>query len=209
MLNSKDNTNKILIGITGASASGKSLFANKLQKLVGEHNCLLVSQDNFYKTPPKGTDMGNYNFDEPSAIDYDSFVDYLNSLIKNNIGKEPIYSFESHSRIGERLVTFEGKFIIIEGIFSLNDKRLIDLMDLRIFIDTGLDICLTRRIERDIEERGRDLKSIINQYHKFVRPGYFNYIAPKKNTCDIVVPNEEIGQYQRALHIVGKYMYNI
>jgi len=204
----KDCNKKFVIGITGASASGKSIFANKLQKILGQ-KCLLISQDNFYKNPPKNIDIKEYNFDDPKAINYDSIQKYIKDILVKGNAYEPIYSFEEHKTIGTRQVNFNGKFIIEEGIFSMNDKKLTDLMDLRIFIDTGLDICLARRIQRDTKERGRNLDSILTQYNKFVRPGYFNFIASRKNICDIVVPNEAKEQYQRALNIVGNYLNKI
>ena len=208
ILSKTNNPKKIVIGITGASASGKTIFASKLQKILGE-KCLLVSQDNFYKNPPKNLNVREYNFDEPDAIDYISFEKYLKDILLKGEALEPIYSFEKHKIIGTNKTKFDGKFIIIEGIFSMNDNKLTNLMDLKIFIDTGLDICLARRIQRDTKERGRSLDYIINQYHKFVRPGYFNFIASRKNICDIVVPNEAKEQYQRALNIVGNYLNKI
>lgn len=197
----------LIIGITGASASGKSVFATKLAEQIGAENCILISQDMFYKTPPDGTDISKYNFDEPAAIDYELFNKCITELKETKKTNLPNYSFEEHRRLETTTpVNFEGCYIIIEGIFSLNNKELFDKMDTRIFIDTRLDMCLARRIERDVSERGRDVKGIINQYTTFVRPGYFNFIEPKKYECDIVVPNEKLDQYFRALNMVSDYL---
>jgi len=202
--------NKVIIGITGASASGKTLFARKLQSLLGIDNCILISQDDFYKTVDiTNNQIEDYNFDEPNAIDYDSFYKFIIEIQKDNKGLKPTYSFEYHSKIMDSIIEFNGKFILVEGIFCMNNDKLNKLMDLKIFIDTGLDICLSRRIKRDINERGRNIDSVIKQYHKFVRPGYFKYIEPLKRRCDIIVPNEEIEQYQRALQIVASHFLSV
>jgi uridine kinase len=207
-------TKKIqVIGITGASASGKSTFAENLAEILGKDKCVLISQDNFYKpakTIRENGDPSQINWDEPNSIDYDAFNRVLNDLKTTKKGQIPNYSFAKSDVDGYTSVTLKPSacYIIVEGIFAMNNQELYDAMDLRVFIDTSLDLCLARRIARDVAHRGATVESTIAQYTRDVRPGYFNFIEPKKVLCDMIVPNDMPAQYKRALHVVSNHLAN-
>ena len=202
-----------VIGITGASASGKSTFAEKLEQILGKDKCVLISQDNFYKPAkaqrPDG-DASKINWDVPNAIDYEAFNKVVNDLKRTGKAKQPNYSFAISDVYGYTNIELKPTacYIIVEGIFAMNNEELFNSMDLRVFIDTSADLCLARRIKRDVEHRGASVDSTISQYIRDVRPGYFKYIAPKKELCDMIVPNDLPDQYQRSLTVVANYLKN-
>ena len=194
----------LFIGICGPSSSGKTTIAKNISKLVGEENCLIVSQDNFYKGLKYNDDPANYNFDSPDAIDFDLMRETLKKCKNEPIIKMPIYNFTTHAV--DKYVDIENTFkiIIFEGIFGLYDEIIREMMDIKIFIRTDLDICLLRRIKRDTTERGRSIESIMNQYIKFVKPSFHQYIVPQKEKADIIIPNG--GENILAISIIEEFI---
>jgi len=182
---------RIVIGITGGSASGKTLIAHKIAKFLEEKNkeVTLVSQDHFYKSVPHGTDISTYNFDDPNALDLDELHQAVSILKYGRNVLIPTYNFKIHQRDGQQEIK-TARIIIVEGIFVFNNSRLRDLFDLKIFVDASSEVRLLRRIERDIAERGRDISSIKKQYLAFVKPAYRTYIKSTKQYADITIPNE-------------------
>jgi uridine kinase len=166
--------NTVLIGITGASGSGKTYFSKELKLDI-------ISMDDYYK----GIDMmDDNNFDNPNAIDFNKFKKDLKLLKLGKVIKKPIYDFKIHKRVGHNDFS-PSKYLIVEGLFVL-DKRIIDLFDILIFIEVSKETCLNRRIKRDIDERGRTKKEIIKQFNLYVWPSYLKYIEPKKKLAKIV-----------------------
>ena len=169
-----------LIGISGGSGGGKTSVANVLHRCLGQENCLLFSMDTYYKdlTPEQEQNLSNYNFDTPDALDLDLLSEHLSALMQWKSIEMPTYDFNTNKRQEETKHLNPNKFIIFEGILAFHDKRMRDLMDLKLFIDLDDDIRLSRRIYRDIISRGRQMKDVIERYHKFVKPAYNTYIKP-------------------------------
>lgn len=183
-----------IVGISGASASGKSLIAStlyrELREQVGDHNIGVIPEDCYYKdqTDIPMEERLKVNYDHPNSMDHSLLYEHLKSLKSGQAVEIPQYDYVAHTR-KQKTITFKPKkVIIIEGILLLTDKRLRGEMDFSIFVDTPLDICLMRRIKRDVNERGRTLDSVIDQYNKTVRPMFLQFIEPSKQYADIIVP---------------------
>ena len=189
-LNTKNRERPYLIGISGGSGGGKTSVSNILYKCLGIENCLLFSMDTYYKnlTPEQEENLNNYNFDTPDALDLDLLSEHLSHLMKWESIDMPTYDFNTNKRQKETIHLKPNKFIIFEGILAFHDKRMRDLMDLKLFIDLDDDIKLSRRIYRDIISRGRKMETIIERYHKFVKPAYNTFIKPTKQYADIIIP---------------------
>jgi uridine kinase len=195
-----------LIGITGGSGGGKTSVANVLYRCLGIENCLLFSMDTYYKnlTPEQEKNLNNYNFDTPDALDLDLLSEHLTSLMNWKSIEMPTYDFATNKRQKETVHLKPNKFIIFEGILAFHDKRMRDLMDLKLFIDLDDDIRLSRRIYRDIISRGRKMKDVIERYHKFVKPAYNTFIKPTKAYADIIIPRG--GSNTIAIDLINYYL---
>ncbi|MFQ2094646.1 MULTISPECIES: uridine kinase [Aeromonas] len=184
----------VIIGIAGASASGKSLIAQTIyEELVAELGAGeigVISEDCYYKDQSHLTmeERVKTNYDHPSSMDHSLLVEHLGSLLKGEGVEIPQYSYSEHTRMSEVTRFAPRKVIILEGILLLTDNRLRDLMDASIFMDTPLDICLLRRLVRDVQERGRTMDSVLKQYQKTVRPMFMQFIDPSKQYADVIVP---------------------
>lgn len=180
----------IIIGISGASASGKSLLANTIVNELGSADVIVISEDSYYKdqreTPFE--QRAKTNFDHPDSLDHALLCEHLIALQRGETVEIPIYDHSQHMRLQETQRVGQHKIIVLEGILLFVDPMLRQVMDTRIFMDTPLDICLIRRMLRDIAERGRTLESVIEQYEKTVRPMYQQFIEPSKRYADIIVP---------------------
>ena len=182
--------NIILIGIAGASASGKSLLANTIVKELGSSKVAVISEDCYYKDLSHLTPEGRakVNFDHPDSLDHALLIKHLEQLQRGETVEIPQYDFNLHTRTAQTRVIGGYTIIVLEGILLFADPELREKFDIRIFMDTPMDICLLRRIQRDILERGRDIKSVIEQYKETVRPMYLQFIEPSKRYADIIIP---------------------
>lgn len=190
-----ENSHKcVIVGIAGASASGKSLIAttiyNELREKVGDHQIGVITEDCYYRDQSNLTmeERVKTNYDHPNALDHDLLCEHLEQLIEGNAVEVPNYSYSEHTRTEETSTMTPKKVIILEGILLLTDPRLRKLMHASVFMDTPLDICLLRRVSRDVQERGRTMESVLSQYQKTVRPMFMQFIEPSKQYADIIVP---------------------
>ncbi|KAL7413389.1 armadillo/beta-catenin/plakoglobin [Mrakia frigida] len=185
-----------VIGIAGGSASGKTSVAREILRLL-DHvpNVLILSQDSFYRYHEQDEiDLAFANeldFDHPSAIDFGLFKEVLEELRLGNSVEVTIYSFVTHQRLPETQYLYGASVIIVEGILALQDESLRELFDLKVFVNCDTDLMLARRIRRDVEERGRDVMGIIDQYLRFVKPSYDNFVQPSSKFADIIVPGAQ------------------
>uniref|UniRef100_A0A3B4C3I9 Uridine-cytidine kinase n=1 Tax=Pygocentrus nattereri TaxID=42514 RepID=A0A3B4C3I9_PYGNA len=181
-----------VIGLCGGSASGKTTVANKIIEALDVPWVVLLSMDSFYKVlSPEEQALAasnDYNFDHPGAFDFQLLVTTLRKLKQGKSVKIPVYDFTTHGRQKEWKNVYGASVIIFEGIMAFADKELLQLLDMKIFVDTDSDIRLVRRLKRDISERGRDIEGVIKQYNKFVKPAFEQYIEPTMRLADIVVP---------------------
>lgn len=180
----------IIIGISGASASGKSLLANTIVNELGSKHVVVISEDSYYKDNRHLSleERSKINFDHPDSLDHALLVNHLTQLRNNESIEVPCYDFASHQRLDETKTIANHRIIVLEGILLLFDKTLRELMDIRLFMDTPLDICLLRRIKRDVVERERSFDSVLEQYSRTVRPMYLQFIEPSKRYADIIIP---------------------
>lgn len=192
----------ILIGITGGTGSGKSTVVKEIYQSLPEKNICVIEQDSYYKDQSHLSfdERIKINYDHPLAFDTELLLTHLNSLLSCKPVKKPIYDFSNYIRKNETIILNPKDIIILEGIMILEDERLRDLMDIKIFVDTDPDIRIIRRIERDIADRGRTLESVINQYITTVKPAHQQFIEPTKKYADIIIP--EGGYNKVAIDIV-------
>lgn len=191
-----DNSDQscIIIAIAGASASGKSLFASTIHKELSEelgiNDIGIITEDSYYKDQSHLAleERVKTNYDHPNAMDRDLLIQHLQDLKTGKAVDIPVYSYVEHTRLHETTHFEPKKIIILEGILLLTDKRIRDEAHISVFVDTPLDICFIRRLKRDIEERGRSLESVVEQYNKTVRPMFLQFIEPSKRDADIIVP---------------------
>jgi len=187
------NQKIFLIGIAGGSGSGKTTFAKKVMNLIDQKESCLLHMDSYYlpKQPKTNyTANGKPNFDHPSAFDWDLLRHHLAELKQGLEIKCPIYDFAGSVRTEEYLSLGPCKVILFEGIFSLYDQEIRDILDIKCFLHVDSDIRFTRRLHRDVEERGRSLESVISQYYETVRPMYQRYLDPQKQYADFTVGEE-------------------
>ncbi|USS93849.1 uridine kinase [Fructilactobacillus ixorae] len=183
-------TRPVIIGVTGGSSSGKTTVSRAiLQRLLG-HSISIIQQDSYYKdqTDLSMAERKKVNYDHPDAFDNDLLVDQLRRLLNYETIEKPVYDYTEFTRSTKTERQVPTDVIILEGILTLNDPRLRDLMDIKVFVDTADDIRLIRRIQRDTKERGRSLDSVIQQYLGTVRPMYQQFVEPSKRYADIIIP---------------------
>lgn len=192
----------VIIGVTGGSGSGKTTVSRAIFEQLHGHSLLMLQEDSYYNDQ---SDMPfeeriKTNYDHPNAFDTELLVKQLKDLLDWKTIEKPIYDYTEHTRSSEVEKVEPKEVIILEGILVLNDPALRDLMDIKIFVDTDDDIRIIRRIKRDIEERGRSLQSVIDQYKSTVKPMYHQFIEPTKRYADIIVP--EGGENQVAIDLL-------
>ena len=183
-------TKTIIIGISGPSGSGKSLLANTIVSELGSEQVVVISEDSYYKDRPYLSleERAKMNYDHPDAFDHDLLCQHLQQLQNGQTVHVPIYDHSQHLRSAETKNVGQHAIIVIEGILLFTEQKLRDLFDISIFMDSPLDICLIRRLSRDINERGRTLDCVLAQYQETVRPMYLQFIEPSKRYADIIVP---------------------
>ena len=202
MSEAKKRPRPIIIGVTGGSGSGKTSVSRAIFDQLHGHSLMMLQEDSYYKSQDDVPfeERTKVNYDHPNAFDTDLLIEQLEDLLNWKTIEIPVYDYAAHTRSKEVVVQEPREIIIVEGILTLNDARLRDLMDIKIFVDTDDDIRIIRRIQRDIEERGRTLQSVIDQYLETVKPMYHQFIEPSKRYADIIVP--EGGENQVAIDLL-------
>lgn len=197
-----------IIGITGGSASGKTLFLNTLIKSFPNKEICLISQDNYYRARELQPidDMGIKNFDTPNSIDYEQFAHDIRELLAGRTVSKLEYAFNNPEAKPEVLTFSPAPIIVVEGIFVFYYPEVASLLDLKIFIDAKEYIKLSRRIIRDRDERGYDLEDVLYRYDRHVAPTYEKYIAPFKSDADLVIPNNN--HFKNAMDVLVVYLNN-
>ncbi|MDT2834872.1 uridine kinase [Vagococcus carniphilus] len=196
------NERPIVIGVTGGSGSGKTSVSRAILNALPNHSILLFEQDSYYKDQSHllFEERLNTNYDHPLAFDTDLLIEHLKQLMSYQSIDKPVYDYEAHTRSTEVVHQDPKEVIILEGILILEDERLRDLMDIKVYVDTEDDIRIIRRIKRDMEDRGRSLDSVIEQYLNVVKPMHHQFIEPTKKYADIIVP--EGGENQVAIDLL-------
>ncbi len=181
----------LLIGIAGGTGSGKTSFALEIMKHFPKGEVVLMDQDSYYKdlSDLPLEERKKVNFDHPNSVDFERLIEDLKAL-KNNVPiKKPVYNFVTHTREKDKFTTVAPKkVIILEGIMIFVIPELRDLIDIKLYVDTDADVRVLRRIVRDINDRGRDLQGIIDQYLNQVKPMHEEFVEPSKRWADLIIP---------------------
>lgn len=191
----------LVIGIAGGSGSGKTTLTNNLMTHFGDQ-ITVVHHDNYYHSHHDMTfeERCNLNYDCPEAFETRLMVEQLRFLKQGRSVECPVYDYAIHDRVEKTETIYPKPIIIVEGILIFAEQDLMDLMDIKIFVDTDADIRLARRIIRDIQDRGRTVQSVIDQWRTTVKPMYEAYVEPTRKKADIIVP--EGGNNQVALDMI-------
>ena len=195
-----------IIAIAGPSASGKSLFAQTIYEQVhrefNDVRLAIIEEDSYYRDqshlPPDNRVLVNY--DHPAALEHELLYEHLKELKRGNGVDIPVYDYNLHTRSDKVRSVSPASVIIIEGILLLTDETLREHFDIKLFVDTPLDICLLRRIARDTQVRGRSFQSVAEQYENSVRPMYHQFIEPSSKYADMVITGG--GKNSVALDII-------
>ena len=180
----------MIIGICGGTGSGKTTVANRILESVNANDVTFIQQDSYYrnlKDLPLDYRKA-VNFDHPDALDNDLLVHHIRKLKAGDAVELPLYDFKTHTRLNETVLIEPKPIVIIEGILIFVDPRLLEQMDIKVFVDTPDDIRIIRRLRRDIAERGRTIDSVIEQYLKTVRPMHMQFVEPSKRYADVIIP---------------------
>ena len=198
----------IFIGICGASGSGKSTLARELTNDV-RASVVVLQQDSYYVNHPDMTfeERARLNYDEPGIFDHDALYEDVCSLLAGQSIRKKAYDFALHARCDTDEVIQPADVLILEGIHSFYDKRLLQKMFLKLYVSVNPDICLLRRIQRDILERGRDINSIAEQYTSTVKPMYDKYVRNYITDADVVVMRG--GKNARIVEILNGYIRSV
>ncbi len=183
----------LIIGIAGGTGSGKTTVVHQIMNELPSTEVGIISQDSYYKDTSNLTyeERTKINFDHPRAIDFELLVQHLKDLKAGKTIEQPVYSFVTHNRTGDIILTHPRKVMIVEGILILTNPELRDMFDVKIFVHADSDERLIRRLKRDIAERGRDMEEVISRYQNTLKPMHEQFIEPTKAFADIIIPNDK------------------
>ncbi|WP_436345422.1 uridine kinase [Natronorubrum sp. FCH18a] len=178
-----------VIGIAGGTGAGKTTVSRTVAETVGEA-VTRIPLDNYYQdlSHLAFEERANVNYDHPSAFEWELLQEHLNSLLMGQSVEMPQYDFEIHNRKDERVTVEPTDVIVLEGILSLYDDDILEMLDLRVYVMTDADVRILRRIERDVIDRGRDLEGVIEQYLGTVKPMHEQFVEPTKKNADVIIP---------------------
>lgn len=180
----------VVIGVAGGTGSGKTTVARALVDAFKGQSVVMIEQDAYYKDQSEMTMEERYktNYDHPFAFDNDLMIEQIKKLQNHEAIEKPVYDYAAHTRSNETILIEPVDVLIVEGILALEDSRLRDLMDIKVFVDTDADVRILRRMQRDLNERGRSIDSVVAQYTNVVRPMHLQFCEPTKRYADIIVP---------------------
>ncbi len=192
----------LVIGVAGGSGSGKTTVVNYLCDEFSSDNILRIEHDSYYRELEHlpFEERVKQNFDHPASLETELMIRHIQALMEGYPVEVPVYDFELHTRKDETITATPSDVILIDGILIFSEPDLLELMDVKIFVDTDDDVRLLRRLQRDIEERGRSVESVLKQYEKFVRPMHLEFVEPSKRYADIIIPRG--GKNKVALEMV-------
>ena len=195
-----------IIGIAGGTGSGKTTVVKKIVEALPPHYVAVVPLDSYYNDTTEMTEEERHaiNFDHPDAFDWKLLIKQVNELRKGNAIEQPTYSYIKCNRLPETIHVEPKPVIIIEGIMTLLNKKLRDMMDLKIFVDADSDERLIRNIQRDIVERGRDVKMVVDRYREVLKPMHEQFIEPTKRYADVIIPQG--GENVKGIDMVCKFI---
>ncbi|OIQ21022.1 MAG: uridine kinase [Flavobacterium sp. MedPE-SWcel] len=183
----------LIIGIAGGTGSGKTTVVHQIMNELPEAEVGIISQDSYYRDNSSLSleDRAKINFDHPRAIDFELLTQHLKELREGNTIEQPVYSFVTHNRTDDTILTHPRKVMIVEGILILANPELRKMFDIKIYVHADSDERLIRRLKRDIAERGRDMNEVLNRYQTTLKPMHQQFIEPTKTHADIIIPNDK------------------
>jgi uridine kinase len=183
----------VIIAVAGGSASGKTTVVDKITESFDQQDVTVIKHDDYYKDQSDMSMEERYkvNYDHPFSLDNDLMYQDILQLIKGETITKPTYDFEAHTRSDKTEQIRPTKIIILEGILIMEDERIRDLCDIKLFVEADDDLRFIRRLQRDMEERGRSLDSVISQYLNTVKPMHFAFVKPTKRYADVIIPNDK------------------
>lgn len=198
-----------IIGIAGGTGSGKTTVVRKIAEALPPHHVVVVPLDSYYNDTSHMTEEERHaiNFDHPDAFDWKLLIKQVNELRNGQPVEQPTYSYIKCNRLKETLHVEPKPVIIIEGIMTLLNKKLRDMMDLKIFVDTDSDERLIRNIQRDVLERGRTVDMVISRYLEVLKPMHEQFIEPTKKYADLIIPQG--GENHKGINILCKYIESL
>ena len=198
-----------IIGIAGGTGSGKTTVVRKIAQALPPHCVAVVPIDSYYNDTTVMTpeERKAINFDHPDAFDWKLLTEHVKKLKNGEAVEQPTYSYIESNRQKETIHVDPKPVIIIEGIMALHNKKLRDAMDLKIFVDTDNDVRLIRNIRRDVVERGRTVKMVLDRYEKVLKPMHEQFIEPTKKFADLIIPWG--GENRTGIHILKTYIEGI
>lgn len=189
-----------IVGICGGTCSGKTTLAKHLSDDLGD-SAIYLSQDSYYKDQSHKTadEITEHNFDHPDSVDLELLHDHLVQLKQANEIQQPTYCFKTHSRLADVKIIRPAKVAIVEGILIFCESELLNLFDMRVFVDVDTDVRLIRRIKRDCLERGRDIDSITEQYLTTVKPMHDQFVEGTKVKSDLIIDSDSFHEQSKSL----------
>ena len=193
----------LLISVAGGTASGKTTVVREISRNFNNDEISIIYMDNYYKRRDDLSlvERQNINYDHPDAIDMELLKHDLKELLAGNTINMPVYDFKNHNRSDETILVKPTKVIMLEGILALYDEEIRDMSKLLLFVESEADIRFIRRLKRDMDERGRTLDGVINQYLSTVKPMFDAYVLPTKRFADIIIPNNT--KYKMAIDVIS------
>lgn len=193
----------LVIGVAGGSGSGKTTVVNYICEEFAQDNILRLEHDSYYRELKHlpFEERVKQNFDHPASLETELMIRHIQALMEGYPIEVPVYDFEAHTRKEETITATPSDVILIDGILIFSEPELLKLMDVKIFVDTDDDVRLLRRLQRDIQERGRSVDGVLAQYEKFVRPMHLEFVEPSKRYADIIIPRG--GKNKVALEMVS------
>ncbi len=179
-----------IIGVAGGTASGKSTLVRQLQEAFVEEQVVTLCHDYYYKAHDELSleERAQLNYDHPDAFDTEMMIEHIRQLKAGETIHRPVYSFSEHNRLAQTVAVAPAQVIIIDGILILDNRELRELMDMKVYVDTDDDVRLARRLVRDVQERGRDMNSVLRQYFSTVKPMHRDFVEPGKRYANIIIP---------------------
>ncbi|OFY64833.1 MAG: uridine kinase [Bacteroidetes bacterium RBG_13_43_22] len=192
----------LIVGIAGGTGSGKTTVVKKLLDVFSSNQVIVMPQDAYYKDNGHITleERQKINFDHPDSVEFSLLIDHLRQLREGRTVEMPIYSYLTCLRSEETVTIIPAKVVLVEGILILCDSGLRNMLDIKVFVDADADDRLGRVIQRDTEERGRDVKKVLERYYDTVKPSHLQFIEPSKRYADIIIPGG--GQNQVGIEVL-------
>ena len=192
----------IVFGVAGGTASGKTTVAHTILKAVGAEQVAYLPHDAYYKDRPDLplVERTLVNYDHPNSLETKLLITHIKQLIAGEAVQMPVYDFTLHRRTAQTILVEPSPVILVDGILIFTKRKLRELMDIKIYVDTDADVRFVRRLQRDMEERGRSQASVIQQYLETVRPMHLKFVEPSKRYADVIIPHG--GHNQIAIDMV-------